>query len=187
MVGAVLTQRTAWRNVETALTRLRDAGMDGPERLLALSQTDLEELVRPSGTFRQKATRLRALFSMVLEAEGGSVEGFLDRPMAVLRRDLLSVKGIGPETADSIILYAAGRPAFVVDAYTRRLLARLGVEAGRSYDRVASWFKDGLPVDAPLYNNYHAAIVQVAKEHCRAEPLCQGCPLRPHCLTGLSR
>jgi endonuclease-3 related protein len=184
MVGAVLTQRTSWRNVEIALANLRSAGILDIDSLLSTPVDTLEELIRPSGTYRQKASRLRGLFLMVDRKGNGSLEAFLDRPTEVLRQDLIDVPGIGPETADSIILYAAQRPAFVVDAYTRRVLDRLEVDAGTSYAQVASWFKDGLPVDADLYNNYHAVLVELAKDHCRARPRCKGCPLTAVCPTG---
>lgn len=181
MVGAVLTQRTSWTNVERALSNLRAAGIDSPRRLMALPEDALEGLVRPSGTYRQKARRLRALFTLVEEAWGGSLEAFLDRPASQLREDLLGVTGIGPETADSIILYAAKRPVFVVDAYTLRILDRVGVEAGRSYDEVASWFTAGLPEDVDIFNNLHAMLVVLGKEHCRKRPSCPGCPLDDIC------
>ena len=184
MVGAVLTQRTAWRNVEVALGRMRTAGVVDVDALLATPQEDLEALVRPSGTYRQKVARLRALFQAVKGYGVGTIDGFLDRPVGPLREDLLAIKGIGPETADSMILYAAGGPVFVVDAYTRRVLDRLGIDAGRSYDDVARWFTDGLPRDAALFNNYHAALVELAKGFCRPVPTCDGCPLRRVCPTG---
>lgn len=183
MVGAILTQRTAWRNVELAIERMRDAGVDGPEALMALSPDALEELIRPSGTYRQKARRLRALFTLVTTTHGGTLETFLTRPKTDLRKDLLSVEGIGPETADCIILYAAGQPAFVVDSYTRRVLGRLGVDAGRSYDDVVRWITSDLPEDAALYNNFHAALVELAKGFCRVKPECPGCPFVDICPT----
>ena len=185
MVGAVLTQRTAWRNVERALANLRDAGVTDMATLLAIPLDRLEALIRSSGTYRQKATRLRDLFTMVHQRGGGSLEAFLDLPRETLRQELLGVRGIGAETADSIVLYAADMPVFVVDAYTRRVLERLGVEPGRSYDRVASWFTDGIPRDAGLYNNYHAVIVELAKDHCRTRPVCEGCPISHLCPVGI--
>lgn len=187
MVGAVLTQRTAWRNVERALVNLRDAGVEDMGTLLATPRDDLEALIRPSGTYRQKAARLLALFTMVDGLGKGSLDGFLDLPAGRLRPALLSVKGIGPETADSIVLYAAGRPVFVIDAYTRRVLDRLGVDPGPSYEDVARWFTDALPEDPTLYSNYHAALVELAKAHCRPHPRCSGCPLRSICPTGEGR
>jgi endonuclease III related protein len=180
MVGAVLTQRTAWANVERALEALKAAGVDGPAALLALPPARLEELVRPSGTYRQKAARLRALFAVV-ESSGG-MRAFLSLPPAELRRRLLAVRGIGPETADSIVLYAAGGRVFVVDAYTRRLLGRLGMGVGaEGYDRVAAWFVRGLPGDVGTYRNAHAVIVEHCKRRCRSVPLCGGCPLAGEC------
>jgi endonuclease-3 related protein len=184
MVGAVLTQRTAWRNVERALDNLRDASVVDMRSLLCTPLERLEVLVRPSGTYRQKARRLLALFQMVDRKGSGSLDTFLDLHVQELRGALLSVNGIGPETADSIALYAAGRPVFVVDAYTRRVLERLGIEAGGSYDDVARWFTDGLREDPALYNNYHAALVELAKEHCRKVPRCADCPLLHLCATG---
>ena len=184
MVGAVLTQRTAWRNVEVALANLKEAGVVDMVALLATSKADLEVLIRPSGTYRQKAIRIHDLFKTVNEKGEGSLRTFLDRPIGLLRADLIAVKGIGPETADSIVLYAAGKPSFVVDMYTRRVLTRLDIDAGRSYDEVARWFTDSIPKDAGLYNNYHAVLVELAKMHCRSLPLCKGCPLMAMCPTG---
>jgi endonuclease-3 related protein len=181
MVGAVLTQRTAWTNVERALERLRSAGVRDPVALMALPVEELEDLVRPSGTYRQKARRLRALLALVTDGHGGDPRAFLARAPGDLRAELLGVHGIGPETADSIILYAAGGPVFVVDAYTRRVLGRLGVDADAPYDEVATWFKAGLPEDVGLYANFHACLVELAKEHCRVRPKCTGCPLIDIC------
>lgn len=186
MVGAVLTQRTAWRNVELAMANLREAGIGDVPSLLALPRHRLEGLIRSSGTYRQKAERLQELMGVV-EFIGESLDGFLEMPTGALRNHLLAVRGIGPETADSILLYAAGRPVFVVDAYTRRVLDRLRVDAGGSYDDIALWFTEGLPEDAALFNNYHATLVELAKAFCRPEPLCGGCPLLPKCPTGTSR
>jgi endonuclease-3 related protein len=185
MVGAVLTQRTAWRNVRVALENLKGAGVTDMASLLSTSRGDLEDLIRPSGTYRQKAGRLLELFRTVDEKGGGSLQTFLDRPIHVLRADLLAIGGIGPETADSIVLYAAGKPCFVVDAYTRRILARLEIDRGRSYDEVARWFTSGLPEDVALFNNYHAALVELAKSNCRTVPICVDCPLLTLCPTGL--
>jgi endonuclease-3 related protein len=185
MVGAVLTQRTAWANVERALERLRSADVRGPEALLAAGRGRLEAIVRPSGTYRQKAARLLAMFEEA--AAAGGLEAFLALPHGELRARLLSVKGIGPETADSIVLYAAGGPAFVVDAYTRRLLGRLGSgPAEGAYDEVAAWFTRRLPRDVALYGNCHAVIVEHCKRRCRARPLCGGCPLYGGCPSALT-
>lgn len=185
MVGAVLTQRTAWRNVEMAMERLEEAGIDGVDPLMALPTEELESLIHSSGTYRQKARCLQGLFAIVQRTSDGTLETFLARPRDKMREDLLSVNGIGPETADSIILYAAKQPVFVVDTYTERILDRMGIETGPSYDDVAAWFTRGIDEDVGIYNNYHAAIVELAKGFCKKEPGCDGCPLRTMCLTGM--
>ena len=181
MVGAVLTQATAWRNVERAIARLKAAGVLSHQGIAALPPKELEELVRPSGFFRQKARRLRALVKLVLDH--GDVEALLSLPPEELREKLLSVPGIGPETADSILLYAAGHPAFVVDAYTKRILHRLGLlpEEAAPYAEVQRMFQENLPQDPQLYGEYHALLVRHAKEHCRTRPRCDGCPLSDLC------
>lgn len=181
MVGALLTQATAWRNVERAIARLKAAGALSPQGIAALPEPELEELIRPAGFFRQKARRLRALVKLVRER--GGVEGLLALPPEELRVELLSVPGIGPETADSILLYAAGHPVFVVDAYTKRIFTRLGllVSEATSYREVQGLFEGNLPRDAAHYGEYHALLVRHAKEHCRARPRCSGCPLSDLC------
>jgi len=181
MVGAILTQATAWRNVERAIQRLKAAGALSPERMARLSEGELAELIRPAGFFRQKTRRLRALLQLI--GQYGSVEGLLSLPAGELRRQLLSVPGVGPETADSILLYAAGYPVFVVDAYTKRILHRLGLLSGEKagYEEVQELFESNLPRDPKLYGEYHALLVRHAKEHCRARPRCPGCPLAPVC------
>ncbi len=184
LLGAVLTQRTSWSNVERALEGLREAGADSPSGVLAMGRSRLEAAIRPSGTYRQKAERLLSLCATV-EGAGG-LEALLGMPTGGLRRALLGVRGIGPETADSILLYAAGRPVFVVDAYTRRLLERLGRGdvARAPYDDVAAWFTRALPGDAALLGNCHAVIVEHCKLRCRARPLCERCPLLLPCPHG---
>ncbi len=181
MVGAILTQATAWRNVERAIQRLKAAGALSPERMARLSEGELAELIRPAGFFRQKTRRLRALLRLI--GQHGSVEQLLSLPARELRRQLLSVPGVGPETADSILLYAAGYPVFVVDAYTKRILHRLGLLSGEKagYEEVQELFESNLPRDPKLYGEYHALLVRHAKEHCRARPRCPGCPLAPVC------
>ena len=181
MVGAILTQATAWRNVERAIQRLKAAGALSPERMARLSEGELAELIRPAGFFRQKTRRLRALLRLI--GQHGSVERLLSLPAGELRRELLAVPGVGPETADSILLYAAGYPVFVVDAYTKRILHRLGLLSGEKagYEEVQELFESNLPRDPKLYGEYHALLVRHAKEHCRARPRCPGCPLAPVC------
>lgn len=181
IVGAILTQATAWRNVERAIERLKAAGALSPEKLARLSEEELAELIRPAGFFRQKTRRLRALLRLI--RQHGDVEGLLSLPAGELRRKLLALPGIGPETADSILLYAAGYPVFVVDAYTKRILHRLGLlpDEKVGYEEVQELFEKELPRDPKLYGEYHALLVRHAKDHCRARPRCPGCPLAPVC------
>ncbi len=185
MVGAVLTQATNWRNVERAMAHLRQAGMMSPQALAQAPQEVLEELLRPAGYYRAKARRLQALARFLLETCGGEPEGLSAYPPALLRERLLETHGIGPETADAILLYALGHPYFVVDAYTRRLFRRLGLgPRGDSYGQWQRFFMDALPPQPALFNEYHALIVRHSKERCRARPRCPGCPLLDMCPTG---
>jgi len=181
MVGAILTQATAWRNVERAIQRLKAAGALSPERMASFSEQELAELIRPAGFFRQKTRRLRALLRLI--GRHGRVDGLLSLPAEELRRQLLALPGVGPETADSILLYAAGYPVFVVDTYTKRILHRLGLlpDEKAGYEEVQELFEKNLPRDPKLYGEYHALLVRHAKEHCRARPRCPGCPLAPVC------
>jgi endonuclease III related protein len=184
MVGAVLTQNTAWVNVERGLDRLITR-LGGPaalsaQQILALPETELAESLRPVGYFNVKARRLRAFCAGYLAAGGLEGLGALDTP--ALRRRLLEINGVGPETADDMVLYAFDRPVFVVDAYTRRLGGRLGLlhhEAG--YEAIRHAFEQALGPDAPLFNEYHALIVRHAKDVCRSRPRCGGCCLRGLC------
>lgn len=181
-VGAVLVQNTSWKNVEKALRVLRSRGLLEFAALHALTATDLAPLVRSSGFFRVKAARLRALVDFIGSRFGGRVEAMRHEEPRRLRAALLEVPGVGRETADSIVLYAAGLPLFVVDAYTRRVFARLGLVSGaEDYDEVQRFFMDRLPADAALYNDFHAQIVTLGKDVCRSRPLCETCPLVPVC------
>jgi len=183
-VGAVLTQNTAWGNVAKALANLKRAGLMKPASLRALPLDDLAQHIRPSGTFRVKARRLQALLTWL----GDDWEAKLAGELAAVRSELLTVPGVGPETADAILLYAAGRPTFVIDAYTRRILDRVGIEPEqRSYQGYRRLFMDNIPADAALFNEYHAQLVQLGKDFCRPTPKCPGCPLRQVCATGLGR
>ncbi|NJC88487.1 MAG: endonuclease III domain-containing protein [Desulfuromonas sp.] len=183
IVGAILTQNTAWTNVEKAIANLRAAGALSPTAIRRLPIGELELLIRPAGFFRQKAVRLRHVTTVLVEHYAGSVENLCAGSLDEARRRLLALPGIGPETADSILLYAAHRPSFVVDAYTRRIFARLGLLAGtESYEVVRTRFMSELPTDVPLFNEYHALIVTLAKRHCRKQrPDCPACPLCPVC------
>ncbi len=185
-VGAVLVQNTSWSNVEKALAVLRGHGLLDLERLLRLSPDELAPLVRSSGTFRVKARRLHALMRFLEARFGGRLERMRQEDPGQLRRALLEVPGIGRETADSIVLYAAGLPLFVVDAYTRRVFSRLGLVRGdEPYDELQLLFHSSLPRDAALFNDFHAQVVTLAKDVCRPRPRCSDCPLRrlcPRCL-----
>lgn len=177
MVGAVLTQNTAWVNVERAIDNLRRAELLSPQAIAALPPSRLARHLRPAGYFNVKAKRLQALCIWLK----GQVDPQCLETLA-LRERLLSVHGIGPETADDILLYAFGRPVFVIDAYTRRLFGRLGyLDASLPYERLRHSFESALGADAALFNEYHALIVVHAKQSCRPRPLCETCCLRRLC------
>ncbi len=179
-VGAILTQNTNWTNVERALANLHAAHAMSIRALHALPVGELAELIRPAGYFNVKARRVHNFIHAVWARNGNDLTAFLDRPTEHLRHDLLRVSGIGKETADSMILYAAGKPRFVVDAYTRRVLRRHGlIAASADYDAMQALFESALPADVELWNDYHAQIVAVGKYHCRPTPRCENCPLQP--------
>jgi endonuclease-3 related protein len=177
--GAVLTQNTAWLNAEAALEALRAAGLLTPAGLLACPPRRLAALVRPSGYYNQKARKLRELASCLAALPGERARGRAwRRAAAPSREQLLALWGIGPETADSILLYAWHVPVPVADAYTRRLFHRLGWTGERAgYEQLAALCAAGLPAEAPVLQEFHALVVRHAKEHCRSSPVCRGCPL----------
>ncbi len=178
MIGAILTQNAAWINVEKAIANLKQAGVLSPHGLNRLPIRRLAALIRPSGYFNIKARRVKSFVRFLCRSYRGSVNALCAVPQAELRARLLGVSGIGPETADSILLYAAGHPAFVVDAYTRRIFSRHGwVSSDVSYDELQGVFTSTLPADAPYYNEYHALLVRVGKDYCRRRPLCDACPV----------
>lgn len=181
IAGAVLVQHTNWRNAERALENLRDADALDPAAILAMDEEALAVLIRASGTPSIKARRLRALAQTIVDADG--LDAFLGLPLERLRPLLLATHGIGPETADAIALYAAGRRTFVIDAYTRRVFRRIGV--GPVCDRYEDWrscFEAALPdASVEVFQRYHAWIVLHAKAVCRPLPLCGGCPLAAMC------
>lgn len=179
IVGAILTQNTAWVNVEQAIANLRRARRLSLAGLRAVSDRELARLIRPSGYFNQKVKKLRAFLAWLDRTYGGSLARWRRAPTAQLREELLGVWGLGPETVDSILLYALDRPVFVVDAYTRRIFARHGfVAEAWDYHRVQDYFTRRLPADRAHYNEYHALIVNLGKEYCRPTPNCTECPLR---------
>jgi endonuclease-3 related protein len=181
VVGAILVQNTSWTNVERALAHLREAEALSPEAMARLSEAELEELVHPSGQYRQKARKLRAFLD--LAGRHGGIERLMALDPATLRSELLATWGIGPETADAILVYGALHPVFVVDAYTARLFGRLGLgPAATSYDAWQRFFDERLPADRDLRARYHALIVMHCKHLClKRAPRCGDCALRPRC------
>jgi endonuclease-3 related protein len=177
-VGAVLTQHTAWTAAARAVAALRARRLLTPRALARCDVATLAELVRPAGTYRLKARRLLDLTTWLLDRCGGDFRVLRRAPLGPLRRELLRVPGLGPETADAILLYAAGRPVFVADAYTRRVLARHRLlPAGAAYEEARAFLEAHLPSDPALFNEFHALLVAAAKAHCRTAPACAGCPL----------
>jgi endonuclease-3 related protein len=178
VVGAVLTQNTAWRNVERAIENLKGEGLLTPMGLRVVDESRLAELIRPAGYYNVKARRLKNLIEFLAGKYGGDLRKMFDEPLSTLRGKLLAVKGIGPETADSILLYAGGKPIFVIDAYTRRILSRHGrIADGASYGDIQDLFMRNLPQDVSLYKEYHALFVRLAKTFCKTKSHCTGCPL----------
>lgn len=179
IAGAILTQNTAWTNVEKAIANLKQGGLLSPAAMRRLSEEDLAGLIRPAGYFNIKARRLKSFICFLFDRYNGDLDSMFAIGLKRLRHELLGVNGIGPETADSILLYAGGLPVFVVDAYTKRIFSRHGlVVDSASYHEVQEYFEARLPQDSTLYNEYHALIVRVAKDYCKPRtPDCAGCPL----------
>lgn len=180
-VGAILTQRASWTNAEAAIKNLKQAGMLAPSAIAGAPLDALEKLIRPSGFYTQKARYLKSFSKSLLKEHGGTMEGMKSWPTTELRAGLLDLDGIGPETADSILLYALGRPSFVVDAYTYRLMARLGYDELGDYDSLRSMFEQALGRDVKALSDMHALIVVHCKEKCRKTPDCRGCVLSRVC------
>lgn len=184
IVGAILTQNTAWRNVEIAIANLQAAGMLSPEGILQTDDNTLAGLIRPSGYYNIKTQRLKAFIRFLHEEFGGNLGKMFAEDAPVLRKKLLQIKGIGEETADSILLYAGNIPVFVVDAYTRRILCRHGIiDEDATYGQIQALFLKHLPSSVPLYNQYHALLVNTGKDFCLKAPRCERCPLH-QLLTG---
>jgi endonuclease-3 related protein len=178
MVGAVLTQNTNWGNVERAIANLKSEDVLAPDSILNLHTATLQRLIKPAGYFRVKAKRLTNFLEYFVERYGGCDRRMAKGELTRLREELLEVNGIGPETADSILLYALKKPVFVIDAYTKRILSRHGLCAeDDTYDDLQELFMDRLSPDVPIYNEYHALIVETGKDYCRTKPRCDECPL----------
>lgn len=187
IAGAILTQAAAWRNVELALTNLRAANVDDWTAVHEIEVEALAELVRPSGYYNAKARKLKAFAAHVCQEYGGSLDALFATHVEPLRRDLLGIHGIGPETADDILVYAAGKPSFVIDAYSIRIMRRVGLapESGDSYEAWQAMFHAAVPEDVQVYNEYHALLDRHHKEACtKNAPRCNGCCLVEVCETG---
>ena len=180
MVGAVLTQNTNWQGVEKAIANLKRLNLLDPHKLKAIPTEELSRLIKPAGYFNLKARRLKNLIGMVVEAYGGDLDAMGQAETAQLRQELLQVNGVGPETADSILLYAFHNPIFVVDAYTYRVISRHAlIEEEVNYQALQDFFMQYLPLDVDMFNEYHALLVRVGKLHCKRRARCEGCPLEP--------
>lgn len=178
-VGAILTQNTNWSNVEKAIGNLKRERVLNAKALHALPAEKLASLIRPAGYFNIKAKRLKSFLDFLMQHYGGSIKKMKKKNTRALRQELLHVNGIGPETADSILLYALGKPVFVIDAYTKRVLARHGImDYDDTYDEYQTLFHRALDQDVQLFNEYHALFVMVGKDYCKPEPKCEECPLK---------
>ena len=179
MVGAILTQNTSWKNVEKAIQNLKERKVLHVRGIHQLKSSQLASLIKSSGYFRIKADRLKAFVNFLIEDYDGELKRLMKEGVEPLRQKLLDVKGIGPETADSILLYGLKKPIFVVDAYTKRILSRHGIISEKaSYDEVQRLFMNHLPPDGRLFNEYHALLVHLAKTLCKKTPRCDICPLK---------
>lgn len=178
MVGAILTQNTSWKNVEKAIGHLKEKGVLNSDGIYKLSKSKLASLIRSSGYYRIKADRLKSFVNFLFEGYNGDIKKMRGERIEELRKKLLGVRGIGPETADSILLYGLKKPIFVVDAYTKRILSRHKLISEKaSYEEVQRLFMDHLPRDEKLFNEYHALFVHLGKTLCRKIPKCDICPL----------
>jgi len=184
IIGAILTQNTSWSNVEKAISNLKRLNLISVNKLNLVTTKELAILIRPSGYYNQKALKIKGFLEFLNHGYEGSLVKMFDEELSLLREKLLQIRGIGPETADCIILYAGNKPIFVIDAYTYRILSRHGlVPEQTSYNEIQEIVMDSLKQDVVMYNEYHALLVKVGKEHCRKEnPVCAGCPLEsdPH-------
>ncbi|MCL4373961.1 MAG: endonuclease [Candidatus Marsarchaeota archaeon] len=181
LVGAILTQQTSWKNVEKAIASLKKEQCLSLECLASINIKSLEKLIRPSGYYKQKARRLKDICSSIKD-EYGSIDKLFSLDAQALRKKLLSYKGIGNETADSIVLYAANKPIFVIDAYTKRIMRRINkMPIDISYDSLQEYFEKNVKRDLELYKDMHAQFVELGKSYCKTIPLCDNCPANNIC------
>lgn len=180
IIGAILTQNTSWKNVEKAIRNLKDYRILTYKALYELPLEDLSQLIRPSGYYNQKALKIKAFLQFVQHEYRGSIKKMFNSPTKILREQLLSIKGIGPETADCILLYAGDHLSFVVDLYTYRIMTRHGwAEEEIDYHGLQELFESNIPDELDLYQDFHAQLVAVGNQHCRKTPKCDDCPLQP--------
>ncbi len=185
IIGAILTQNTSWSNVEKAIKNMKENNCLDPHALLMMDERLLSQIIKPSGFYKIKASRIKEFINYLFKRHNGDISRMFTMDPDSLRKELLSIRGIGPETADSILLYAGGMPFFVVDSYTKRILSRHGaVEMNASYDRIQSFFHKNLPRDSRLFNEFHALFVATGKYYCRKNPSCDPCPLNKRALWG---
>ena len=190
IVGAILTQNTVWSNAEKALTDLKSKNVLDIEKIVNVNIISLQNMIKSSGFFNQKARRIKNIASHLHNNYNDELDWFFDRELKDIRKELLSINGIGPETADSILLYAGNKPIFVVDAYTKRICKRLPLNTNTEYSKTQQYFEEELRKEysikniTQVYNDLHALIVKIAKNHCKIAPDCKECPLIKHCRYG---
>lgn len=187
IVGAILTQSTNWKNVERAISNLKKHRLLIPKKILEIKNQELENRIRPAGYFRAKTIKLKAFVKHLFEHHHGKLRNLFNQSVPKLRGELLSIHGIGPETADSIILYAANKPSFVVDAYTKRIGHRVGLFKYVKYAEVKDFFEQKLPKSVKIYNEYHALLVELGKRYCKKKPECKKCPIKRQCCYGMQK
>lgn len=180
MMGAILVQRTTWKNVEHVIKGLKDKDLMHPHFLASAALERVENLIRPIGFYKQKAERIIDVAQYLVKNYGGSLDKLLNKPQESLRKELLSLRGVGLETADSILLYAANKLVFPIDAYTKRLCKRLGVKEAE-YEELRKLFENNLPKNLEIYKEFRALIVRLGKTYCKPKPLCYRCPLKNEC------
>lgn len=181
IVGAILTQNTSWKNVEKAIKNLKKEKMLNCRKIANINLRKLESLIQPSGFYKQKAERLKKFCEYLDRYYASDLNKFFDRNTDEIRKELLSLNGIGNETADSVLLYAGEKPIFVIDAYTKRMCERTGLTKAEKYEELQSFFEKNLPQNIELYKEFHALIVELGKNFCRKKPGCDGCPLKNMC------
>jgi len=182
VVGAILTQQVAWKNAEKAIENLKNANVLDLCKISNLSLEKLEVYLKPTGFYRQKAKRLKDICSYISKEYNSNLKRLFNKETCSLRAELLSLNGIGPETADSIILYAAEKPSFVIDAYTKRICKRLQLTDDLDYEPLKKFFENSLPKNVEIYKEFHALIVELGKNYCKTKPVCKNCPLSKKCI-----